>query len=244
MDILSIFNRSPEKQIQRLRKKVKEPHGEASVRINAAYKLYEMATPEAILALLDRFTITVSPTVQDEEEKEQVSAWVVSFGKESVEPIMKFLRRERQIYWPFQALRRMLSDEELIAKCTEVLRYHWEHPPATVEPQTQLIRALGGLHSPELEETVRLYLDERDDDIMLAALDYLFELGSEKTREEILERFLAAEDRPRVRSHIMGKFAQKKWKVRGYRPQVEETLPHGFSLTRDGTVKIMDGVEP
>ena len=48
MSIFSLFRGSPEKQLLKLRKKTKEPHGDASVRINAAYKLYEIGTPEAI----------------------------------------------------------------------------------------------------------------------------------------------------------------------------------------------------
>jgi hypothetical protein len=239
MNIFSFLSRSPEKQIARLQKKVKEPHGEASVRVNAAYKLHEMGTPEAMGALLQRFTITVSPSVQDEDEKEQVLAWVVSYGQDAVDILTAFLKRERQVYWPFRALREILSDQELIEKCNELLRYHWEHPPATVEPQTQLIRALHGLHSQELEETIRLFLDERDDDIVIATLDYLFELENEDSRVAVLESYLDAEDRPRVRAHILERLCQEGWNVKGYRPRIEESLPPGYTLTRDGKVKVL-----
>ena len=36
MDLFSFLSRSPEKQVARLRKKVKEPHGDSSVRMSAA----------------------------------------------------------------------------------------------------------------------------------------------------------------------------------------------------------------
>lgn len=237
MDLFSFLSRSPERQIQKLRKKVKEPHGEASVRVNAAYKLYEMGTPEAISVLLERFTITVSPQVQDEEEKEQVLSWVSGFGRQAVEPIVQFLKSERQVYWPFRALRVILGDQELIERCNEVLRHLWENPPATVEPQTQLIRCLKGLHSTELEETIRLYLEERDDDILIAALDYLFELGGEDSRNSVLESFLESEDRPRVRTHILDRLTKSDWTVKGYRPSIETSLPPGYALTREGRVR-------
>ena len=66
MSFLSIFKNSPEKQIAKARKRVKEPHGDASIRVAACQKLAAMGTLESIEALLDRFKITVAPATQDE----------------------------------------------------------------------------------------------------------------------------------------------------------------------------------
>lgn len=239
MDILSIFRSSPEKQIAKARKRVKEPHGDAAVRINAARKLWEIGTPESILALLDRFTITSSPLVQDEEEKEDVLAWIVELGPLAVPPLKTFLKRERQVYWPVRALREILSEEELTASVNEVLRYHWEYPPASSEPKAQLIRLLDELHSPELLETMHLFLEDDDDDVCLGTLDYLFTQSEEEVREAILQCYLDSEDRPRIRAGILDRLAEAGWRVRGHRSRVEESLPEGYTLTRDGTVKTM-----
>ncbi len=237
MDILALFRGSPEKQIERLRKKVKEPHGDASVRINAAHKLYQMGTPEAILALLDRFKINTSPSRQDDEEKEEVLGWIVSFGERAVEPLTIFLKRERQVYWPARALKEILPEDRLVARLNEILLHLWECPPASPEPKAQLIRSLQGLRSPELEETVRLFVEARDDDVCLAAVDYLFESEEERNRESVLQCYLDSPDRPRIRAQILERLAEKGWNVKGFRPGVEETLPEGYTLTRDGVVK-------
>ena len=239
MDILSIFRTPPEKQIRKARKRVKEPHGDAAVRINAGRRLWEIGTPEAILALLDRFTISSSPLVQDEEEKEDVLAWIVELGPKGVPPLKTFLKRERQVYWPVRALREILSEEELTASINEVLRYHWENPPASSEPKAQLIQLLEKLHSPELLETMRLFLEDEDDDVCLGTLDYLFGQPEEEVREAILQCYLDSEDRPRIRAGILDRLAEAGWGVRGHRPRVEESLPEGYTLTRDGSVKTM-----
>ncbi|MFQ5738505.1 MAG: HEAT repeat domain-containing protein [Acidobacteriota bacterium] len=239
MDILSIFRGSPQKQVQRARKKVKEPHGDPAVRINAARRLYEMGTPEAISALLERFNINVSPTTQDEEEKQDVLSWIVSFGEKAVPPLIDFLKQQRQVYWPVQALREILPQPELLDKLNEILRYHWDNPPASPEPQVQLIRSLEGFRSEELEETVRLYLQEPDDDVRLAALDFLLEQPEGNSRQAVLQCYLDSEDRPRLRSHILERLAERRWSVKGFRAKIEETLPEGYSLTREGTVKFI-----
>lgn len=239
MDLLALFRRTPEHQIARLRKKVKEPHGDPAVRIGAAQRLREMGSQEALLALLDRFTISASPSRQDEEEKEEVFSWIIGFGEAAVPALIQFLRRERQVYWPFRALREILSEEEVGRTINAILRHHWENPPAGSEPITQLIRSLERISSPELQETMRFYLQHEDDDVRLAALDYFFQCSEEEAREPILCCYLDAEERPRIRNHILERFAEKGWSVRGFRPRVEATLPEGYALTRDSTVKVV-----
>ena len=239
MDLLALFRRSPEQQIRRARKKVKQPHGDPSVRINAARKLYEMGTEEAIGALLERFTISSSPSRQDEEEKEEVLSWLVAFGKKSVPPIARFLKRERQVYWPTRALKEILHPDQLVRKINEILIYHWENPPASADPITQLIRFAHTLDSSDLEKTIRRYLEYEDDDVCLAGLEYLFQRSEEKSQQAVLQCYLNCEDRPRVRSSILQRFSEKGWSVRGFRPRIEKTLPQRYTLTRDGVIKIM-----
>ena len=237
MDLFSIFRVSPERQIAKARRRVKEPHGDSSVRIGAAQKLHEMGTSDALQALLDRFKIAVSPSVQDEQEKEQVLNWIVGHGEISITPLMQFLKTERQVYWPLRALRSIVSREGLISRLEELLRYHWANPPASPEPQAQMIRSLENLYSPGLEEVVRLHLKERDDDIRLASLDYLFGLPEQEVREAIIECFLDSEDRPRIRAHILDRLRSSSWSVKGYRRKIEQSLPEEYALTRDGKIR-------
>jgi HEAT repeat protein len=239
MNLLSLFRSSPEKQIERSRKKVKEPHGDSATRMNAALRLREMGTPESILALLDRFTIDVSPSGQDEEEKKEVLSWIVQMGEEAVEPLFRFLKRERQLYWPVKALRETVSEQKFAQKMNEVLRGHWENPPASSDPTAQLIRLLEGVRTPELVGTIRLFLEDQADDVRLAALDYLFAHDEDDFRETILKCYLDSEERPRIRGHILSGLVEHGWSVKGFRAKVEETLPDEFKLTRDGLVKAM-----
>lgn len=228
---------SPERRIAKLRKKVKEPHGDASVRENAAQRLFEMGTEPAIRALLERFTINVSPSVQDEREKEEVFGWLVSMGKAAVSPLVHFMKNERSVYWPAKAIREILDRDEYIEVLDEILGYLWENPPATAFPKAQIIRSVGDVNSDELQMTISRYLDDEDDDVRLAAIEYLLQGPEDQSRERILECYLSSEDRPRIRIQILELLQEKGWSVRGFRPAVEETLPDGFSLTRDGKVR-------
>lgn len=237
MDILSFIRPSPEQRIRKLRKKVKEPHGDASVRQNAALRLFEMGSEPALRALLDRFTINVSPSVQDEAEKQEVFNWLVSLGYDAVPPLISFLKGERAVYWPARALREILSGDEVAERFAEILHYLWENPPATAFPKAQIIRSLEGVVSEELVKAVELFLRDQDDDVRLAAIEYLLDRPEERARESILECYLRSEDRPRVRIQILDHLCDTGWSVRGFRPAVEETLPDGYALTREGRVR-------
>ena len=107
------------------------------------------------MALLDRFTINVSPSGQDEQEKEEVLSWIVQMGEKAVSPLVQFLKRERQVYWAVRALRETVNEEEFAEKINGVLQDHWENPPASSDPTAQLIRLLG-VRSPQLMDTVAL----------------------------------------------------------------------------------------
>ena len=237
MDLISFFRSTPEKQIERLRKKVKEPHGDPSTRINAAQKLLEIGTEPAIFALLDRFTISASPSRQDDEEKEEVLNWIVGLGERAVPPIVRFLKKDRQVYWPFRALQSILSKDELAKAGEELLRYHWENPPASSDPTAQLVQLMEGLHTPSLKTTLENYLEHEDDDVRLAAVNYFLKRPEDEAREPVLKCYLDSEDRPRIRAHILDRLIDLGWSVRGFRPKIEETLPEGYFLTRDGTVR-------
>jgi HEAT repeat protein len=200
-----------------------------------------MGTPQATRVLLDRYTINVSPSSQDEREKAEVLSWLVEMGEAAVPPILDFLKQERSIYWPMRALRGILREDELAERVTELLRFHWENPPASALPKVQILRSLEGLTTPTLNETVRLFLRDEDDDVRLAAIEYLLQCSEETSREPILQCYLDSEDRPRIQSQILEHLVEKGWSVRGFRPALEASLPENFTLTRDGRVKRVGG---
>ena len=237
MSLFSFFQSTPEKQIARLRKKVKEPHGDAAVREGAADKLFRMGSTPALRALLDRYTINVSPSTQDEREKAMVKSWLVSLGEPAIEPVLDFLKTERSVYWPARILRDILDEPEYCRELNNVLEHLWRNPPATAFPKTQLIRSAEGIHAAALTETIKRYLEDEDDDVRLAAIEYLMHCPEKDAREDLLQCFIDSGDRARIRLQILEKLSETGWSVRGFRPQIEEALPEDFSLTREGKVK-------
>jgi HEAT repeat protein len=231
-------NQAPSpRQIDRVVKRLTEPQGEDAPRVEAAEKLAEWGTPDALYGLLKRFTISSKNITQDIEEKRMVVQMLVDKGPEAADPILRFLSSHHNVEWPVRALSQILSQEELIPKLVEALEKVAAASAFTPpEHKSDLIRAMRGHVTPEIAAVLRQFLTDDDDDVRIAAIDAISEVG-EAMREPLLEAFLEAGDRPRIRIKIAEMFVDHEWPVKGFRPKIEETLPEGFHLTAKGLIR-------
>jgi len=225
------------KQIEKVVKRLTEPQGEDAPRDEAAEKLYEWGTPDALYGLLKRFTISSKTMSTDIEQKKRVVRMLVEKGRDAVDPIQRFLRTHHQVEWPIQALSEILPREELVPKLVDALEKVAAASAFTPpEHKSDLIRAMRGHVTPEIAQVLRQFLSDDDDDVRIAAIDALAEIG-EDMREPLLEAFLETDDRPRIRIKIAETFADHDWPVKGYRPKVEQALPEGFHITSKGQIR-------
>ena len=222
--------------IERLTKRVTETGGEDGPRIEAAQKLADMKSPEATFALAKRFTISSKVITQDIEEKRMVVNMLAAKGEQAVEPLLRFLKSYHQVEWPVEALARILPNTELIPKLVTVLEDVAQNPFTSPEHRSSLIKAMHGHITPEIAEVLKKSLDDDDDDVRIAAVNAVAEMG-ENARETLLEAFSLAQDRPRIRIAIAEVFADRDWAVKGYRPTIEANLPEGFSITAKGHIR-------
>jgi HEAT repeat protein len=234
--MFDFLKRSPTGQIDKLVKRLTEPGGEEAPRIEAAERLAEMDTPEATFALAKRFTISSKVITQDIEEKRMVVRLLVDKGESAVEPILRFLKSYHQVDWPVQALTQILPKEQLVPKLVDVLENVALNPFTSPEHRTSLIKAMQGHVTPEIAATLKKSLEDDDDDVRIAAIHAISEVG-EDVREPLLEALINSDDRPRIRIAVAELFADKDWPVKGYRPSVEANLPEGFHLTAKGLIR-------
>lgn len=222
--------------IERLTKKVTETGGEDGPRIEAAQKLADMDTPEATFALAKRFTISSKVITQDIEEKRMVVNMLAAQGGKAVEPLLRFLKSYHQVEWPVQALARILPTEQLIPRLVGVLEDVAQNPFTSPEHRSSLIKAMHGHITPEIAAALKKSLEDDDDDVRIAAVHAVSEMG-EDAREVLLQAFASAEDRPRIRIAIAEVFADRDWPVKGYRPTIEANLPEGFHISAKGHIR-------
>ena len=114
-------NQPSPKSIERIVKRLTETGGEDGPRVEAAEKLVEWGTPDSLYALCKRFTISSKVITQDIEEKRYVVRMLVDKGKDAVDPILRFIKKNHQVEWFVQALAQILPREELVPKLVEAL---------------------------------------------------------------------------------------------------------------------------
>jgi HEAT repeat protein len=235
-DFLKRGSQPSAKQIEKWVKRLVESAGEDGPRIEAAERLSEMNTPEATYALAKRFTISSKVITQDVEEKRMVVRMLAEKGEDAVEPILRFIKANHQVDWPMQALERILSPEELAQKLMGILEDVAQNPFTAPEHRVSLIKAMHGHVTPEIAATLKKSLYDDDDDVRIAAIEAIDEIG-EDAREPLLEAFEDASDRPRIRIAVAEVFVRREWPVKGHRPKVETNLPDGFHLTAKGLIR-------
>jgi HEAT repeat protein len=236
MKMFDFLKRDSGSQIDRLVKRLTETAGEDGPRIEAAEKLSEMDTPEATYALAKRFTMSSKVITQDIEEKRMVVQLLVDKGEDAIDPILRFLKSHHQVEWPVRALTQILPNDQLVPKLVDVLEKVALNPFTSPEHRTSLIKAMQGHVTPEIAATLKKSLEDDDDDVRIAAIEAIAEVG-EDVREALLEAFIKSDDRPRIRIAIAELFADRDWPVKGYRPSIEASLPQGFQLNAKGHIR-------
>ena len=235
--IFSAQSGPSERQIQRAVKQITQIHGEPGTRVAAMERLASWRTPEAAAALLRRFTVQTPQASMDLEEKQYAVRLLVEMGNVAVDPILHYLGVEPDVTYPVQVLKEVLSPDEYHSCLMKTLAGLSTGYTRWPEAKAVLIGHLSNEAFPQVAETVIRFLEDEDDDVCIAAIDYLASNGDEVVREKLLQTFFEAEARPRVRGRILDHFCEREWPVKGYRKKMEEAIALPCYLTSKGTVK-------
>jgi hypothetical protein len=226
-----------ERQIKRAIKQVTQTHGEAANRVAAMERLASWQTKEAAAALLRRFTIKTPQASMDLEEKQYAVKLLAEMGQVAVEPILTYILSQPDVTFPVRALKKIFSPDDFHEALMDTLIKLSEGYTRWPEAKAVLIEHLGDDAFSRVGKTITGFLEDEDDDVCIAAIDYLARHEDEGIRVKLLEKFLESEARPRVRGRILDHFCEREWPVKGFRKKMEEAIEMPFYLTSRGTVK-------
>ncbi|MGH9320087.1 MAG: HEAT repeat domain-containing protein [Vicinamibacteria bacterium] len=223
-------------RIGRSTKTLLERYAQHDARMEAVDKLQGIGTPEAIYALARRFSATSENLGIDQEEKKHVQDVLVGFGELAVEPLKRYIRNYDKVTWGIDALKQIVSRDDLIPFLFEVLK---EGDPVYIrgEKANQIMRALEHLNDPSVVAGVIPCLQSPDDTVRFVAVECLAAYGDELAREPLLDALVSEnEDSARVKTRISEALEKLDWDVKGYRKKVEAVLPQPFRVTSKGRV--------
>lgn len=241
MGILDLFGGSREKReakrVRDLTKRSQEKYGDPSLRARALEGLRDLGTPEAISALLQRFTVRTEPGITDAEEKEYTLEMLRSFGDRAVEPVIEFLERsDSGVSWGVRCLQSLVDHDALVDSICGLLERLSTQYARDPDKKVTLLKLLAEYEEERVAKTASLFLDDPSDDVRMAALSTIVARKASDLAPQVTECLLTAES-PRVRSACAEALVELGASVGEKTEEVRAVLPEGFQLDKSGALR-------
>jgi hypothetical protein len=196
--------------------------------------LAKLRTPEAVAALLPRFTFYVDPSISDQDEKDAAFAGIVAAGQAAIEPVVAFLKRAESLSWPVKMLERLAGPEALIECLLELLGSmdtEYERDP---QRKIQVLAELEDRRDPRIAPAVLRFLADANETVRFHAVSTLLAQPDVlDPRAALLER-LKGEESVRVRIRILDGFVAAGWSLDAAAAELRMKLPAGFTIDAKG----------
>jgi HEAT repeat protein len=206
-------------------------------RQDAIQELSKLGTPDAVEALLKRFTFQTDPSITDQEEKQLAYEGILKAGKDSaVEPIRAFAAKAESVRQPINLLKELLEEDELVEELVLWLS-KWDTEYAKfIDPKLQLLEELGEHVNPRIRPAVEPFLDDFTEQARFNAVTTIL-AQKEPEAADALMTLLLDEESVRIRTKIADGFAAFGWEVSDeQREPVRKVLPPQFGVDGSGHV--------
>lgn len=224
------------KRIRDLSKKAQEKYGDPALRTRALEQLRDIGTPEAIAALLQRFTVKTEPTITDNEEKEFTVSIVTSFGEKAVGPIVDFIRANDSVAWAIRCLESLVEEDRLVEVLTAELDKLSREYTREPDKKVLIVNRLAEIEDPRIPPAVAPFLEDPADDVRMAAIHTLVRHKATAFRDALVDCLLGAEA-PRVRAAAAEALAELGLALPERREEIAAKLPTGFGIDAAGIIR-------
>lgn len=149
-------------------------------RLEAIEALEDLEAAHAIPQLLKRFEMVVESGMQDQREKEQCMKIIVSHGDKAKDLVREAVKSKRRVAWPIKIAEKIFSPQEYIDLLLESLNLDMAmFDDDVLEHNEELLLALKEMRDPRIVERAALFIEGRDENLRMAALECLEEQASE-----------------------------------------------------------------
>lgn len=232
------FGKADSGKIDKLKKKATNKYGQAIERTTAMKQLRQIGTPDALEALLERYTINVDVTITDQDEKRELYEWLLEAGERAVGPIERFVANHDAVYWPLKALRDIAGLDRAVEKLLAALDRAEGIEQRVNELKLQLVSNLRDFPHPKVLERVKTLVADKHDDVRMMALDGLMTYGEAEAAPIVAARILDPEETTRIRHVLLEQLLDLGWSMAAWKEQIEAAgvLPSHYRLDAGGRV--------
>jgi hypothetical protein len=205
-------------------------------RQEAINELCKLKSPEAVEALLKRFTFATDPSITDQEEKDAVFEGIVSTGRDAIEPVRAFAAKADSLAWPMRILKELLPEEELVEELLAWLS-RWDTEYAKfIDPKLQILAALEDYRRPQIRAAVEPFLQDVNEPARYHAVMATLAQDDAAAVGPLVSAFLE-EESVRIKNKLADALADKGWEIpEEQREALRKVLPYQFSIDGAGVV--------
>lgn len=244
LDFLFDKEKAQARTIEKLRKKLTNLWVQSPDRNDAASQLFQIGTPEALHAIMDRFKCQTQNTTYDIEEKTFIYDMLAGAGPAVADVVKDNVRNEPAVInWQMRVLEDVLPSQEMAAFIQEVLGtmdVDYERDP--VKKEQLILRAATYKDYPDLLEEVARFTVDDNEDIRFQSVSAIIDRDEDWARDA-LRANVRLEDSGRVQALVCDRLIAKGWTAledpsdEEKRKEIAATLPSRYLISEDGMLR-------
>ncbi|NOY27309.1 MAG: hypothetical protein GXP62_15685 [Oligoflexia bacterium] len=240
MGLLDFIFGGDDAQFKRHARRMVNLNAQGEDRDASAIWLADNGSPEAISALLNRFTIKYEQGMKDAAEKETIYRILVDIGPSVVDPVRDWARVNQQFAQPIRLIEHFEGPEAAVSLLLEMLAV--EKDPFKPEKKRQILIHLADFRDHRIIEGAQRCVTDFDEGVRYAAGGAILaqepDVETTPILQTVLRKILAdpEEDSNRLKVLIAEAFHQRRWALGDATAAVAEYPPHGWVVSGDRLV--------
>jgi HEAT repeat protein len=172
----------------------------------------EEQSNEAYVALLMRFTMNASKSIDDEEEKGWLYKRLSAIGKPMLEPIKRFCKDAEGIAWALRIVEDVANETEEWVILDALLETHPPIYERDTSAKLQMLMHLKEIDDERVGPLLMSYLEDPDEGVRFFCIEALIDNREEQAKAALVgQLYKPDEDSVRLRSRILDGLADLGW---------------------------------
>jgi HEAT repeat protein len=196
----------------------------------------ERKSDDAYVALLKRFTMNASKSIDDEEEKGWLYGRLSAVGKPMLRPIKRFCQdADGSIAWALRIVEDVANEREEWEILDALLE---AHPPVYERDSSaklQMLTHVKEIDDPRVREILINYLGDPDENVRFFCIEALIDNAEEEAKGALVAHLDSGEeDSVRLRSRILDGLSDLGWDLSEHAAVIRKHLDdeHVFDGTK------------
>ncbi|PRQ09382.1 hypothetical protein ENSA7_09090 [Enhygromyxa salina] len=180
---------------------------------------------EAYVALLMRFTMNASKSIDDEEEKGWLYKRLSALGKPILEPIKRFCKDAEGIAWALRIVEDVANETEEWDILDSLLEIHPPVYERDTSAKLQMLTHIKEIEDPRVGPILMKYLEDPDEGVRFFCIEALIDNAEEQAKATLVGQLdKPEEDSVRLRSRIFDGLADLGWDLSEHAAVIRQQL--------------------